>query len=141
MTSRALAGVIRSLRIYHGPDAPRAEMDALYAQFLKPGDLVFDIGAHIGDRTSSFRRLGAHVVALEPQPLWRGLCGQNIHACHHAPIRRQPQIAGMGQPMRGRPAIMCQIQMLAFWRGSLTQRGDLGAVGHRLRPIPRLQPG
>ncbi|RDJ25542.1 FkbM family methyltransferase [Bosea caraganae] len=43
-------------------------MDALYANFLKPGDLAFDIGAHVGDRTSSFRRLGARVVALEPQP-------------------------------------------------------------------------
>ena len=30
----------------------------------RPGDLVFDIGAHVGDRVSSFRRLGARVVAL-----------------------------------------------------------------------------
>jgi FkbM family methyltransferase len=43
-------------------------MDALYGRFLKPGDLAFDIGAHVGDRISSFRRLGARVVALEPQP-------------------------------------------------------------------------
>jgi FkbM family methyltransferase len=43
-------------------------MDALYAQFVKPDDLAFDIGAHVGDRTASFRRLGARVVALEPQP-------------------------------------------------------------------------
>jgi FkbM family methyltransferase len=43
-------------------------MDALYARFVRPGDLVFDIGAHVGDRISSFRRLGARVVALEPQP-------------------------------------------------------------------------
>ena len=57
----------RSLRIYHGPDAPKVAMDALYARFVKPGDLVFDIGAHVGDRVSSFRRLGARVVALEPQ--------------------------------------------------------------------------
>ena len=69
MTSRALAGVFRSLRIYHGRHAPRAAMDALYAQFLNPGDLAFDIGAHVGDRSSSFRRIGAQVVALEPQPL------------------------------------------------------------------------
>jgi FkbM family methyltransferase len=43
-------------------------MDALYAGFVRPGDLVFDIGAHVGDRISSFRRLGTRVVALEPQP-------------------------------------------------------------------------
>jgi FkbM family methyltransferase len=64
----ATAAVSRSLRIYHGPDAPRAAMDALYARFVRAGDLVFDIGAHVGDRISSFRRLGARVVALEPQP-------------------------------------------------------------------------
>lgn len=69
MVSRALEGVFRSLRIYQGPDAPRAAMDALYRRFMQPGDLVFDVGAHVGDRVSSFRRLGARVVAIEPQSL------------------------------------------------------------------------
>jgi FkbM family methyltransferase len=69
MVSRALQGVFRSLRLYHGPDAPKERMDALYRSFIEPGDLVFDIGAHAGDRVSSFRRLGARVVAVEPQPL------------------------------------------------------------------------
>lgn len=68
MVSVALQGVFRSLRLYHGPGAPKKAMDALYATFVLPGDLVFDIGAHVGDRVSSFRRLGAQVVALEPQP-------------------------------------------------------------------------
>jgi FkbM family methyltransferase len=63
----ATAAIARSLRIYHGPEAPKAAMDALYARFVRAGDLVFDIGAHVGDRISSFRRLGARVVALEPQ--------------------------------------------------------------------------
>lgn len=58
----------RSLRIYHGDKARHAAMDRLYAAFLKPGDLAFDIGAHLGDRISSFRRLGARVIALEPDP-------------------------------------------------------------------------
>lgn len=69
MVSTALAGVFRSLRLYHGEDAPRRAMDRLYARFVKAGDLVFDVGAHVGDRVASFRRLGARVVALEPQPL------------------------------------------------------------------------
>ena len=43
-------------------------MDRLYGSFVRPGDLVFDIGAHVGDRVASFRRLGARVVAVEPQP-------------------------------------------------------------------------
>jgi FkbM family methyltransferase len=43
-------------------------MDRLYGGFVRPGDLVFDIGSHVGDRVASFRRLGARVVAVEPQP-------------------------------------------------------------------------
>jgi len=62
------AALARSLRVYHGDAARSRAMDALYRGFLRPGDLAFDIGAHVGDRVSSFRRLGARVVALEPQP-------------------------------------------------------------------------
>ena len=69
MVSSALKSVFRSMRIYHGSDAPKSEMDALYGQFVEPGSLVFDIGAHVGDRVFSFRRLGARVIAVEPQPL------------------------------------------------------------------------
>jgi FkbM family methyltransferase len=65
---QATLGVLRSLRIYYGHPARRRDMDRLYGQFLAPGDLVFDIGAHVGDRIAAFRRLGARVVALEPQP-------------------------------------------------------------------------
>jgi len=43
-------------------------MDRLYGEFVHPGDLVFDVGAHVGDRVAAFRRLGARVVAVEPQP-------------------------------------------------------------------------
>src|SRR5882762_7821741 len=65
---RTARGVFRSLRIYYGGGRNRAAMDALYAQFVKPGDLVFDAGAHVGDRIAAFRRLGARVIAVEPQP-------------------------------------------------------------------------
>lgn len=61
-------GIVRSLRIYYGHRARSAAMDRLYRRFVQPGDLVFDVGAHVGDRVASFRRLGARVVAVEPQP-------------------------------------------------------------------------
>jgi FkbM family methyltransferase len=66
---RAFAPLRRSLDVYYGDPARDAAMDALYARFVGPGALAFDIGSHVGDRIGSFRRLGARVVALEPQPL------------------------------------------------------------------------
>ena len=65
---RTLRGIIRSLRIYYGSQRDRAAMGRLYARFIKPGDLVFDVGSHVGDRIAAFRRLGARVIACEPQP-------------------------------------------------------------------------
>jgi FkbM family methyltransferase len=61
-------GIARSLAIYYGDPARDAAMDALYSRFVKAGDLVFDIGSHVGDRIASFRRLGATVVAVEANP-------------------------------------------------------------------------
>jgi FkbM family methyltransferase len=40
---------------------------AFYKQFISPGDLVFDVGANVGNRTKVFYELGARVVAFEPQ--------------------------------------------------------------------------
>ena len=65
---QATGGVMRSLRIYYGDRARRAAMRVLYGAFIEKGDLVFDIGAHVGDRVACFRRLGSRVVAVEPQP-------------------------------------------------------------------------
>jgi FkbM family methyltransferase len=73
-----LASLKRSLDVYYGDTARDAAMDALYARFLKPGHLAFDIGSHVGDRIGSFRRVGARVVALEPQPL----CARVIRAIY-----------------------------------------------------------
>jgi FkbM family methyltransferase len=65
---RTARGVLRSLRIYYTGRERAAAMDRFYAAFIGHGDLAFDIGAHVGDRVACFRRLGARVVALEPQP-------------------------------------------------------------------------
>jgi len=60
-------GIIRSLGIYYTSDRA-ACLDAFYRRFLAHGDCAFDIGAHVGDRMASFLRLGAQVIAVEPQP-------------------------------------------------------------------------
>jgi FkbM family methyltransferase len=39
----------------------------VFAEFIKPDDLVFDVGANIGEVTDCMLLLGARVVAFEPQ--------------------------------------------------------------------------
>jgi len=81
MTSRVRAGVVRILKKTHLIRVARTLRDSVvgavtrhnprmrefYAEFVRPGDLVFDVGANVGNRTSIFLALGARVVAIEPQ--------------------------------------------------------------------------
>jgi len=67
---------MRSLRIYKVVynislvliDAfNRKKLLKFYSRFIKKDDLCFDIGANYGRRTEIFLKLGARVVAVEPQ--------------------------------------------------------------------------
>jgi FkbM family methyltransferase len=60
-------GLWRSLAIYYAPGRVR-RLSRFYAQFVRPGDLCFDVGAHVGNRVAAWTRLGARVVAVEPHP-------------------------------------------------------------------------
>ncbi|GIF71330.1 FkbM family methyltransferase [Asanoa siamensis] len=61
-------GIARSLVIYHGQPGRHRRLVRFYGQFLGPGDVAFDIGAHVGSRVRAWRKLGARVIAVEPQP-------------------------------------------------------------------------
>ena len=54
--------------MYYGVPLRNRALARFYAQFVRPGDLCFDIGAHVGNRLWALSKLGARVVALEPQP-------------------------------------------------------------------------
>ena len=66
-TGRAV-GLIRSLAVYHAVPLRQRRLRRLYTNFAGPGDLTFDLGAHVGNRTRALAALGCRVVALEPQP-------------------------------------------------------------------------
>ena len=57
----------RSLALYHGQPWRGPRLERLYRPFVPEGGLCFDVGAHVGNRTRCWRRLGARVVAVEPQ--------------------------------------------------------------------------
>jgi len=66
--------VLRACHLYdavvdfkHWLTDTEAQYTRFYSQFAGAGDLCFDVGANVGRRTKVFRRLGARVVAVEPQ--------------------------------------------------------------------------
>jgi len=61
-------GIARSLLVYHAIPFRQRKLKRLYREFVQPGDLVFDIGAHAGNRVRALSALGCRVVAAEPQP-------------------------------------------------------------------------
>ncbi len=46
----------------------KSRIRAHFSNFISPGDLVFDVGANIGNLTQVFLDLGASVICVEPQP-------------------------------------------------------------------------
>ena len=66
-TARAF-GIARSLAMYYGIPFRARRLRRFYAQFVQPGSLCFDVGAHAGNRVRCWRQLGARVIAIEPQP-------------------------------------------------------------------------
>lgn len=63
---------MRSWLIYLAKPGNRRRLIRFYGQFLTEGDLCFDVGAHLGNRTIAFLDLGCKVIALEPQPRFAG---------------------------------------------------------------------
>jgi FkbM family methyltransferase len=61
-------GLLRSQLIYYWKPFNRRRLLRFYRQFVHPGALCFDIGAHVGNRTRAFLDIGARVIAVEPQP-------------------------------------------------------------------------
>jgi FkbM family methyltransferase len=55
--------IIKHLR-WSMADAQRIEF---YKTLVRPSDLVFDVGANMGNRSKIFRAIGAKVIAFEPQ--------------------------------------------------------------------------
>lgn len=66
MTMRSWLGFLRSLLIYSNPQR-QLVWRRLYKKSLKAGDIVFDVGTHVGSRARAMRAAGAKVIAFEPQ--------------------------------------------------------------------------
>ena len=55
--------------MYYAKPFNRSKLKKFYSQFLRKGDLAFDIGAHLGNRSQAWIDLGVTVIGVEPQPV------------------------------------------------------------------------
>ncbi|MCQ1856398.1 FkbM family methyltransferase, partial [Neorhizobium galegae] len=95
----AFLGLTRSLLIYYGQPWRRSSLKRFYADLIRKGDLVFDIGAHAGSRSRKLLSTGAQIVALEARPgfvdfLARSIAGDEMRLLRTA-LARDPGKANL----------------------------------------------
>lgn len=61
------SGLVEHYRAEREKAKMHARRVAFYRSFLSEGDLVFDIGANIGERVAALLDVGCRVIAVEPQ--------------------------------------------------------------------------
>lgn len=79
--NKLIIKLLKSLKLYYTAKTVKHSIDRhawwnihhrkkslqFYSQFIRKGDLCFDVGANMGNRTEIFLELGAKVVCIEPQ--------------------------------------------------------------------------
>ena len=63
-----ITGFLRTFIISYGIPGKQARLRKIYEPFISEGMLCFDIGSHFGNRIPVWSKLGANIVAIEPQP-------------------------------------------------------------------------
>ncbi|MFC7484929.1 FkbM family methyltransferase [Luedemannella flava] len=126
---RRVWGIARSLVMYRGIPGRHRRLRRFYGRFLKPGDVGFDIGAHVGSRVRVWRSLGATVIAVEPQPD----CLRVLRLLHgrDAGVRLLPVAVG-AQPGRAQLALSSATptvsSMSPAWIASVTTEKSFARV-------------
>jgi len=115
-------GLIRSLVVYWRPGRQRG-LRRLYATFVQGGDVVFDVGAHLGDRSVAFAALGARVIALEPQPRIARWLHRLVGGNERIVVREEAVGARTGVGQLAISRLSPTVSTLSgSWRAQLTQK-------------------
>lgn len=78
MKLRQALGILKSRIIYDFNPVIHRKLRLFYSQFVKDGDLCFDLGAHTGNRSAAWLDLKARVIALEPQPVFADIIRKKL---------------------------------------------------------------
>jgi FkbM family methyltransferase len=101
-----------------------------FGQFVGAGDLCFDVGANIGQRTRVFVELGARVVSVEPQPA----CAEQIRTSFRGrPVVVEQVAVGSseGSAQLNIASLSSVSTMSSQWIDRARSTGRFGAIGWR----------
>lgn len=60
---------LKKIQLHGNAEEPSMKSMDFYSGLVMKGDLVFDVGANYGNRTRVFGKLGASIIAFEPQEI------------------------------------------------------------------------
>ena len=109
-------------------------MREFYSQFIRAGDLVFDIGANRGDRTEVFVQMGARVVAAEPQP---ALAARLRTIFRYSPVN--VEAAGIGRAAGTLPLHVCSTDTVSSFSDEFVEarsKENLDRQWDRVEMVP-----
>lgn len=86
LSKAEIYGLTRSCIIYYAQPWKWRRLLDFYGQFIQEGDLCFDIGAHVGNRSFFWRKLNAKVVAVEPHEATSSFLSDVFRDDHHVSI-------------------------------------------------------
>ena len=95
---RKQKGFLRSRVIYDASPFRKLRLINFYRQFIRPGDLCFDLGAHTGNHSLAWLQLGAKVIAVEPQPAFAGFITGRLARFPHKIILETKKPSGLANP-------------------------------------------
>jgi FkbM family methyltransferase len=127
----AIGGRLSEMRHLHALrkwSATDERLAQFYSTFVSPDDLCIDIGSNYGNRTKVFVKLGARVVAVEPQ----AACARVLQAAYGSNDRVEVLRAAAGDAAGEADLMIADVHVLSSlsraWVSAVLDSGRFGGV-------------
>ena len=104
-----------------------------YSDFIKEGDLCFDVGANFGNRTNIFLTLGAKVIAIEPQDE----CVEFLRRKYRDKIIIEQK--GVGAEPAIKDFYICDTSVLSTFSEEFKSNGVWGSGDYKLKDVRKIE--